>query len=71
MFFQSADSLEGGLTPGKTLTIVDIDIDAATSVYTSYDMKTLKVIDVKTLPPFIAAHNGKVFRRDIAPKTIN
>ena len=63
--------LDSTLTPGKTLTILDIDIDAATAMYTSYDMKTLKVIDIKTLPPFIVAHNGQVFRRDLAPKTIN
>jgi Icc-related predicted phosphoesterase len=57
--------LNSHLSPTKTLTVVDINLAKEETIYTTYDMKTLKVIDSKTLPRFIMAPNGKVFRRDI------
>lgn len=53
--------------PQKTLTVVDIDIDEGTTTYTTYDIKTLKVIDQRQLPRQIEGHNGTVFRRDVVP----
>lgn len=52
-------------TPQKTLTVVDIDHDTASTTYTTYDMKTLQVISHQQLPRQIAGQNGTVYRRDI------
>ncbi|WP_366918580.1 metallophosphoesterase [Acaryochloris sp. IP29b_bin.148] len=54
-------------TPQKTLTVVDIDSAALSTTYTTYDMKTLQVIDHQQLPRQIAGQNGTVYRRDINP----
>ncbi|BBA79297.1 metallophosphoesterase [cyanobacterium endosymbiont of Rhopalodia gibberula] len=53
--------LNSNIIPSKTLTVVDIDLNSQTTDYTTYDMKTLEVIDIKTLPKFI----GKVRRKDL------
>jgi len=52
--------LNSNLPPRKTLTVVDINLNAATTVYTTYDMKTLATLDIQTLPTAI----GTVARRD-------
>lgn len=52
-------------TPQKTLTVLDIDYDALSTTYTTYDMKTLQVIDHLKLPRQIAGQNGTVYRRDV------
>jgi hypothetical protein len=52
--------------PRKTLTIVDIDPEQQQTVYTTYDMKTQKAIDITSLPRWIMAPNGQVLRRDIS-----
>lgn len=57
--------LNSNLPPRKTLTIVDIFLASATTVYTTYDMQTLEVISDRSLPEIIFAPNGKVFRRDL------
>ena len=57
--------LNSNLPPRKTLTIVDIQLNSPSTVYTTYDMKTLAVIDMKTLPPKIVAPNGTIWRRDL------
>jgi hypothetical protein len=57
--------LDSDLPPRKTLTVVDIDLASEQTIYTTYDMKTLSAIDIQSLPRFIMAPNGKVFRRDI------
>jgi hypothetical protein len=57
--------LNSDLPPRKTLTIVDIFLASATTVYTSYDMETLEIISDRSLPEIIFAPNGKVFRRDL------
>lgn len=54
--------------PQKTLTIVDINLDSATTTYTTYDMKTLQVIHQQQLPRQIEGDNGTVYRQDV---TIN
>ncbi|MCU0536844.1 MAG: metallophosphoesterase [Hydrococcus sp. Prado102] len=57
--------LNSNLAPYKTLTLIDVNLDSQTTVYTTYNMKTLAVIDIKTLPTTIATPNGTVSRRDI------
>lgn len=58
--------LDSEMSPRKTLTTIDIDLASETTIYTTYDMKTESAIDIQTLPRFIMAPNGKVFRRDLA-----
>jgi 3',5'-cyclic AMP phosphodiesterase CpdA len=53
------------LAPRKTLTLIDVNPQAADTVYTTYDMRTLQVIEMGELPRFIAAHNGVTLRRDV------
>lgn len=57
--------LNSRLKPCKTLTLVDVNLDSQTTVYTTYNMETLAIIDIKTLPTAIATPNGTVLRRDI------
>jgi Calcineurin-like phosphoesterase len=53
--------LNSNIIPSKTLTVVDIYLNSQTINYTTYYMKTLEVVDIKTLPKCI----GKVRRRDL------
>lgn len=57
--------LAGNLPRVKTLTVVDIALESASTVYTTYDVETMQVLDQSTLPRLIVGHNGVVFRRDI------
>ena len=58
--------IDSQLPPRKTITVVDINFDAAElSTYTTYDMETLELINFDRLPRFLAGHNGMVLRRDI------
>ena len=57
--------LNSNLPPQKTLTILDLQLSPITLVYTTYNMKTLQVIDIKTLPEKITAPNGIIWRRDL------
>ena len=57
--------LNSNLPPRKTLTIVDVDLNSASTRYTTYDMKSLAIVDQQTLPRIIIAPNGKVLRRDV------
>ncbi|UZQ54412.1 metallophosphoesterase [Trichothermofontia sichuanensis B231] len=57
--------LQSNLPPSKTLTIVDVHLANAATDYTTYDMKTLQVIDQQQLPRRIDGPNGWVLRRDI------
>lgn len=50
----SRQLLNSNLPPRKTLTVVDINLNSASTIYTTYDMKTLAVIDIETLPSAIA-----------------
>jgi hypothetical protein len=59
--------LNSNLPPTKTLTIVDLDLKAAATRYTTYDLKTLAVVDQKTLPSKIEAPNGTIWRQDVVP----
>ncbi len=57
--------LNSDLSPMKTLTIVDISLDSATTTYTTYNMTTLKVVDQRELPRAIAGPTGLIVRRDV------
>ncbi|MDJ0707826.1 MAG: metallophosphoesterase [Leptolyngbyaceae cyanobacterium MO_188.B28] len=53
-------------TPIHTLTVVDIDLNALSSMYTTYNMDTLQVVDENRLPQQIMGPSGRVLRRDIS-----
>jgi len=58
--------LNSNLPPRKTLTVVDVHRATATTAYTTYDMRTLQVLDPAQLPRRIEGPNGWVLRRDVA-----
>jgi 3',5'-cyclic AMP phosphodiesterase CpdA len=58
--------LNSNLAPEKTLTIVDVNLTSASTVYTTYNMATLTVFDQKKLPRLIVGPSGRVLRRDVA-----
>lgn len=53
--------LNSNLSAQKTLTVVDIALGSKETVYTAYDMKSLQVINIQTLPKAI----GKIIRKDV------
>ena len=58
--------IAGNVTPSKTLTVVDIDFDTPELTrYTTYDVRSLAVIDDSSLPRYLTGHNGLVLRRDV------
>jgi Icc-related predicted phosphoesterase len=58
--------LTSSLSPRKTVTVVDINLASADTIYTTYDMKDMQVVEFAELPRAIASHNGFVMRRDLA-----
>ena len=50
----------------QTLTVVDVDLAAQSTSYTTYNMATLKVVKEQQLPRVIVGPNGRVLRRDIS-----
>lgn len=58
--------LNSNLPTFKTLTVIDIDLEAGDTTYTTYDMKTMGLVDIKTLPRLIPGPNGTILRRDVA-----
>jgi len=57
--------LAGNLPVMNTLTVVDITLASQSTVYTTYNMNNLKVVDQKTLPRVIAGPTGLIMRRDL------
>ena len=57
--------LNGNLAPQKTLTVVDISLEAQETIYTTYDMRTMELVDMQQLPRLIASPTGLVLRRDV------
>jgi len=52
--------------PRKSLTVIDVKFDhPELTTYTTYDMKTLKVIQNEELPRSLTGVNGTVLRRDV------
>ncbi len=55
----------------KAITAIDINFDSPElTTYTTYDMKTLELIEYKQLPRFLTGHNGIVLRRDVEYKDL-
>ena len=55
----------------KAITVIDINFDSPElTTYTTYDMKTLQLIEYKQLPRFLTGHNGIVLRRDVEYKDL-
>lgn len=57
--------LNSNLAPMKTLTIVDVSLSTGTTTYTTYNMRTLKVVNQQELPRVIVGPTGMVVRRDV------
>ncbi|MBL1173923.1 metallophosphoesterase family protein [Pantanalinema sp. GBBB05] len=57
--------LNSSLPPYKTLTVIDVDLGSELTLYTTYNMQTLQVVDHKTLPRLIVGPTGRVLRLDI------
>jgi len=57
--------LSGDLAPNHTVTVIDIKLENSETIYTTYNMDTLKVVDQSTLPRYIDSPNGRITRRDI------
>ncbi len=54
--------INSNLSPRNTLTVIDINIEQNKSFYTTYDMKTLAVVNSQELPEKITGLNGWVLR---------
>lgn len=52
--------------PFQTLTIMDLFLDTASTVYTTYNMNTMAVVDPQTLPLEMVGPNGRELRQDVA-----
>lgn len=57
--------LNSTLAPFKTLTVIDVTLASGSTVYTTYNMQTLQVVDLKTLPRLIVGPTGRVLRLDV------
>jgi hypothetical protein len=51
--------------PFKTLTVVDINLNSESTIYTTYNMNNLSVVDSQKLPRIVVGYNGWVLRRDV------
>lgn len=51
----------------KTVTIVDVDLGAAETTYTTLDAHTLEPIELRDLPLILHGISGYVIRRDVIP----
>lgn len=50
----------------QTLTIMDVFLETANTVYTTYNMNALEVVDPQSLPRQIVGPNGRELRQDVA-----
>ncbi|NJL38715.1 MAG: metallophosphoesterase [Leptolyngbyaceae cyanobacterium SM1_4_3] len=57
--------LNGNLAPQKTLTVIDVSLESQETTYTTYDMRTMELVDMQQLPRLIVGPNGMVLRRDV------
>lgn len=49
----------------QTLTIMDVFLETASTVYTTYNMNTLEVVNTQSLPRQIVGPNGRELRQDL------
>jgi 2',3'-cyclic-nucleotide 2'-phosphodiesterase (5'-nucleotidase family) len=59
------------IPPRNTITVVDIDFNSKSTKYTTYDLKTLAVINIKSLPRLIVWDKNWVLRRDLEWEMLN
>jgi Icc-related predicted phosphoesterase len=57
--------LSSRLRPINPLTIIDVNLNSQSTIYTTYNMRTLEVVDQKSLPRTITSVAGTVVRRDL------
>ncbi len=57
--------LNANLAPFKALTVIDVDLAAGTTVYTTYNAQTYQLVEQASLPRLIVGPNGRVLRRDV------
>ena len=62
--------LNSNLRPINSLTVVDINLNSQATTYTTYNMRTLEVVDQKTLPRTITSVAGTIMRRDLKPSDL-
>lgn len=63
---QGARQLIGGkLPPSKTVTVIDLELEAARIIYTTYNAETWKVISIEQLPASIPSIDGDISRHDL------
>ncbi|MEL6940640.1 MAG: metallophosphoesterase [Cyanobacteria bacterium J06598_1] len=55
----------------QTLTIMDLFLETGSSVYTTYNMNTMEVVDPQSLPRQIVGPNGRELRQDIAMEDLS
>jgi Calcineurin-like phosphoesterase len=58
--------LNGDVTPFKSVTVIDVNLTTADTIYTTYNMETMTVVDQQQLPKLIVGPNGKILRRDVS-----
>ncbi|WP_088892248.1 metallophosphoesterase family protein [Leptolyngbya ohadii] len=49
----------------KTATVIDVNLTTADTTYTTYDAKTMQVVNQRILPRFIDSPTAKILRRDV------
>ncbi|PZO61370.1 MAG: metallophosphoesterase [Phormidesmis priestleyi] len=52
--------------PFQTLTIMDVFLDSASAIYTTYNMNTQQVVSPQALPRQIVGPNGRELRQDVS-----
>ncbi|MFN3362239.1 MAG: metallophosphoesterase family protein, partial [Pseudanabaenaceae cyanobacterium] len=57
--------LNGNTPLFKAMTIIDVKTDSETVTYTTYNMNTLRVVELQELPRLIATPTGQIYRLDI------
>ena len=57
--------LSSNTAPFQTLTIMDVFLSDASTIYTTYNMNTMEVVDPQSLPRQIVGPNGRELRRDV------
>jgi hypothetical protein len=57
--------LNGNSPLMKTITVIDVNLNEADTTYTTYDAKTLQVVNQRSLPRLIDSPTAKILRRDV------
>ncbi|MEP0911308.1 metallophosphoesterase [Leptolyngbya sp. GB1-A1] len=57
--------LNGNSPMIKTVTVIDVNLNQPETTYTTYDAKTMQVVDQHRLPRLIDSPTAKILRRDV------